>query len=229
MTIQLISLTLCPFVQRSVITLLEKGMAYEMTYLSMDELKNPPQWFREISPFGKVPVLRTGDTTLFESVVIMEYIDEISPPSLHPADPLQKALNRAWMSFGEELLLNQFRYATAADKQAYESARQQLEDNLQRLEGVIAGTPFFNGADFQLVDAAYAPFFMRLDIIEKHHTATGLYDNKPKVSAWAEALRSRDSVKNSVIPDLATQYIDYVRNTSEYARSVYSTNTDAND
>lgn len=221
MTLKLISFELCPFVQRSVITLLHKGIDFDITYLTLDELKSPPEWFHKISPFGKVPVLRVDDTTLFESAVIMEYIDEISSPSLHPADPLEKALNRAWMSFGEELLFSQYRYATAADEKEFEQNRQQVEDGLQRLENVIAGGPFFNGPDFHLIDAAYAPFFMRLDILEGQ-CHSGFYENKARISAWASALRERDTVKNSVVPDLAEKYIEYICNTGEYAQSMFS-------
>lgn len=221
MTLKLISFELCPFVQRSVITLLEKGMEHEITYLTLDELKNPPQWFRDISPFGKVPVLRVDDTTLFESSVIMEYIDEISPPSLHPADPLQKALNRAWIEFGEELLFSQYRYATAEDEEVFKQNRQEVEDGLNRLEGILSDGPFFNSSDFCLIDAAYAPIFMRLDILEGQHNSR-FYDNKPKVSRWAAACRELDTVKHSVVPDLADKYIDYICNTGDYAGKVFA-------
>ena len=221
MTLKLISFNLCPFVQRSVITLLEKGMDFEITYLTLTELKNPPAWFREISPLGKVPVLRVDDTTLFESSVIMEYIDEISPPSLHPADPLQRALNRAWIAFGGDLLASQYGYATAADEEIFNKKRQEVNDGLLKLEGVIAAGPYFNGKNFQLVDAAYASFFMRLDILEGQHSS-GFYDNKPKVTAWATALRERPSVKDSVIPDLAPKYLEYLCNTGKYAQKVFA-------
>lgn len=220
MKLKLISFELCPFVQRSVITLLEKGMDYEITYLTLEELKNPPQWFRDISPFGKVPVLRVDDVTLFESAVIMEYIDEIKLPSLHPTDPLQRALNRAWMKFGEELLFSQYRYATAADETAFKQNQQEVIAGLQRLDDVLKDGPFFNGEKFHLIDAAYAPFFMRLDILEEQYPS-GFYKDKPKVSRWAAALRERDTVKNSVIPELAAKYIDYLRNTCDYAAMVF--------
>lgn len=220
MNLKLISFELCPFVQRSVIALLEKGMAYEITYLSMQELRDPPQWFRDISPFGKVPVLRVDDVTVFESAVIMEYIDEINPPTLHPADPLQRALNRAWMKFGEELLFSQYRYATAADEAAFAQGRQELTDSLNRLEAVLGDGAFFNGSEFSLIDASYAPFFMRLDILEQHHTS-GFYENRPRLSRWAEACRERETVANSVVPDLAHKYIEFIKRSSEHALKVF--------
>ncbi|MDH4275939.1 MAG: glutathione S-transferase family protein, partial [Gammaproteobacteria bacterium] len=109
---ELISFDLCPFVQRSVITMLEKNVAYKITYI---DLANPPDWFLKISPFGKVPALRVGDKTLFESAVINEYLDDITPPSMHPQDPLQRALNRAWIEFGSELIGTQYMLSIAAD------------------------------------------------------------------------------------------------------------------
>ena len=85
---ELISFKLCPFVQRSVITLKHKGVPFEVKYI---DLENKPDWFLRLSPTGKVPVLKVGDTVLFESAVINEYLNDVNPPSMHPADPLDRA------------------------------------------------------------------------------------------------------------------------------------------
>src|SRR3982751_20174 len=73
----LISHTLCPYVQRAVIALTEKGIPFERIDI---DLANKPDWFLKISPLGKVPVLivRTtdGEAVLFESNVICEYIED---------------------------------------------------------------------------------------------------------------------------------------------------------
>lgn len=62
---ELVSFELCPFVQRSVITLNEKGVPFDIRYIS---LKDKPDWFLDISPLGKVPVLIVDEgTVLFES------------------------------------------------------------------------------------------------------------------------------------------------------------------
>ena len=83
----LISFDICPFVQRSVITLEEKGVEYEIKYI---ELENKPDWFLAISPFGKVPVLQANDTVIFESAVINEYLDE----AFAGAPPIAAVLER---------------------------------------------------------------------------------------------------------------------------------------
>ena len=209
MELKLVSFNLCPFVQRSVITLLEKGMDYDITYLTRDELENPPEWFTEISPLRKVPVLRVDGVSLFESAVICEYIDEIQPPSLHPSDPLTRALNRAWIKFGEDVLMNQFKYVTAKDEVAFKENQQALNHAFQQLEDILGDGPFFNGKDFCLVDEAFAPVFMRLAIVEEKHRF-GFFDDKPKLAKWAEACLVRDSVKNSVIPDLKEKYLMFI-------------------
>ena len=86
-------LNLCPYVQRSVITLLHKQVEHSITDI---DLSNRPDWSSTMSPLGKVPVLRAdGDTVLFESAVINEYIDETTAAPLQPADPLLRAQNCA--------------------------------------------------------------------------------------------------------------------------------------
>ena len=89
--LKLISHKLCPYVQRAVIALSEKAVAFERIDI---DLANKPDWFLKISPLGKTPVLLVGDTAIFESVVILEYLEETQAKPLHPADPLERAEHR---------------------------------------------------------------------------------------------------------------------------------------
>ena len=59
-----------------------KNVEFEVTYVN---LREKPDWFLEISPHGKVPVLKVDDEILFESNAIAEYLDEVIEPKLHPA------------------------------------------------------------------------------------------------------------------------------------------------
>ena len=194
---ELISFKLCPFVQRSVIILLEKGIDFDITYI---DLQNPPDWFTEISPFGKVPVLRCGDIVLFESAVINEYIDETHPPELHPADPMQRAQNRAWIEFGGGLNLDIHGVMTAKDEKKFANNCAKVKKELARVEDLLTDGPYLNGADFSLADAAYAPTLMRLKLIHQHY-GLDLMDGLPKLKAWCETLCARDSVSRSVVPE----------------------------
>lgn len=203
---ELISFDLCPFVQRSVITLLEKGIAFDITYIDLDDM---PDWFIRISPLRKVPVLRLGDTVLFESAVINEYLDEIHPPRLHPSDPLRKAHNRAWIEVGSELLGDQYRLYTAADAAEFEQAQTALEGKLARLEAQLGDGPYFNGSEVQLIDFAYAPLFQRCALMEAWHPLH-LFDDFPRVVKWQAALLERPSIAASVAPDFAEKFRAYI-------------------
>src|SRR5712675_3040700 len=92
--LKLISHKLCPYVQRAVIALTEKGVEFERIDI---DLADKPDWFLKLSPLGKTPVLLVGDTAIFESAVILEYLEETQSPTLHPADPLARAEHRAFI------------------------------------------------------------------------------------------------------------------------------------
>ncbi|MDX5375895.1 MAG: glutathione S-transferase family protein [Gammaproteobacteria bacterium] len=217
MTMQLVSFKLCPFVQRSVITLIEKGVDYDITYIDLAE---PPDWFLAISPFGKVPVLRVDDTVLFESAVINEYLDEIHPPSLHPADPLRKAQSRAWIEFGSALIVDQYQMMTAADDDAFDTHHHAVVKKLAQLETLLGDGPFFNGPAFSLVDAALAPLFLRFEVLNGWH-ALDVYDGLEKVPAWHRALLARPSTRASVVPDFDGLLRDYIRAHGTYGAQLF--------
>ena len=215
---ELISFELCPFVQRSVITLLQKGVDFKINYI---DIHDPPEWFQQISPLGKVPVMRVDNTVLFESAVINEYLDEVYSPTFHPNTALRKAHNRAWIEFGSELVINQHFWATAQDAETLEQCQSDILAKFHWLENELQDGPFFNGADFSLVDATYAPIFMRSDILAQHFSFEG-YQNHPKLKAWAESLLALESVKQSVAPDFAAMFVYFIKSKEGYITKTHS-------
>src|SRR5262245_33149117 len=158
----LVSFKTCPWVQRSAIVLREKGVEFEFRHIDRD---NRPDWFLAISPHKKVPVLSVdGKVSLFESNAINEYLDETIAPRLHPEDSVQRAINRAWTDYVptfSEMVTGQ---AYAEGEAEYQEDIKQIPVAFERLEGALAkqgAGPFFNGAQYSLVDAAYAPFLQR--------------------------------------------------------------------
>ena len=97
----LISFHLCPYAQRAAISMTEKEVPFERINI---DLSDKPGWFTAISPLGKVPVLKVGDRVLFESNVILEYLEETLPLPLHPKEPLDRAEERGWIEFGSSIL-----------------------------------------------------------------------------------------------------------------------------
>jgi glutathione S-transferase len=200
--LKLISHKLCPYVQRAVIALNEKGVAFERIDI---DLANKPEWFLKISPLGKVPVLTVatgkGEVALFESNVICEYLEETQPGvELHPDDPLARAEHRGWMEFGSAILGDLWGLETTTDAATFEAKRQALIAKFARVENALGTGPFFAGANFSLVDAVFAPVFRYFEVFDEFGDL-GIFSATPKVQAWRAALANRPSVKAAVGAD----------------------------
>ncbi|MFZ2099686.1 MAG: glutathione S-transferase family protein [Oricola sp.] len=213
----LISHHLCPYVQRAVIVLTEKGVEHERTYI---DLANKPDWFTRISPLGRVPVLRIGSEVLFESQAIAEYLDEVTEGSLHPADPLAKAHQRSWIEFGSETLkaIGAF-YSANAD--AFEAARQALSDRLERISGEIAG-PYFSGEEFRMIDGVWGTVFRYFDVFDaigdfELHSAHGA------VASWRDTVSRRPSVRNAVPEGYPERLLAFLRARNSHLSTLIAT------
>ncbi len=199
----LVSHRLCPYVQRAVIVLREKEVAFERVDI---DLADKPAWFSEISPLGKVPLLRAGGEVVFESAVICEYLDEVTPGSLHPRDPLDRARHRAWIEFASATLDGIAGLYNAPDPAAFEAKRAALADRFARLERHLAGDaercegPWFEGRRFRMVDAAWGPVFRYFDVLDRI-ADLGVLDGLPRVAAWRAALAEWPAVRAAVAPD----------------------------
>ncbi len=199
-TLKLVSFKLCPYVQRSVITLLEKGVPYEIEYI---DLKNKPDWFLELSPLGKVPILLVGEDVLFESAVINEFIDETAGEDrLMPVDPIPRARHRAWISVANELFGGLFKLQHASDKVAAMKFAQGVRRTLSLFDDELGDGPFFDGEAFSLVDATMAPALQRTSWVEEIAPELDLFSATPKVAAWRDALLALPSVAGSTVPDI---------------------------
>ncbi len=203
----LVSFHLCPYVQRAAIALAEKSVPFTRSYV---DLADKPDWFQNISPLGKVPLLLVGGphgdrTVLFESGPILEYLEDITDKNLHPADPLERAKHRAWIEYGSAVLAAIWRFYSAADETRLASEAAGLEKMFARLEHVLADErpssgPWFGGTAFSLVDTAFAPVFRYFDAFERIGKFN-ILENKPTIAVWRRELAAHASVRNAVIDD----------------------------
>ncbi|HSW21675.1 MAG TPA: glutathione S-transferase family protein [Burkholderiaceae bacterium] len=193
----LVSHTLCPYVQRASIVLDEKRVPF--TRRDVD-LADKPAWFKAVSPLGKTPVLLVGDTPIFESAVICEYLDDTLAPRLHPADPLQRARHRAWVEFGSAVLNGIAAFYNAPDETSLQARRSDLVQRFVVLEAALGLGPYFDGERFSIVDAVFGPVFRYFDIFERIGDF-GFFDTTPRVRAWRTALAARGSVQRAVAAD----------------------------
>jgi glutathione S-transferase len=197
----LVSYDLCPYVQRAAIALAEKGVEFRRVDV---DLSDKPEWFRAISPLGKVPLLRVGDDVLFESAAIVEYIEETTPHPLHPHDPIARAKHRGWMEFGSSVLADIWVLETTPDQATFAAKRDVLADKFRQIEGKLTSGPYFAGERFSLVDVVFAPVFRYFDTFERF-VDLGLFEPVPKVAAWRAALAQRPSVIDAVVPDYSAR------------------------
>jgi glutathione S-transferase len=204
--LKLISHKLCPYVQRAVIALAEKGVAFER--LDVD-LANKPDWFLAISPLGKTPVLQVSDKAIFESAVILEYLEETQPHPLHPGDPLARAEHRAWIEFGSAVLNDIAGFYAAADEATFNAKRSQLEQRFARLEDRVVAAPWFDGDTFSLVDAVFGPVFRYFDVFDAI-ADFGILAGKPKLARWRRNLAQRPSVRSAVSANYPALLRDFI-------------------
>ena len=200
-----------------------KDVEFEVTYIN---LQDKPDWFLEISPHGKVPVLKVDDDILFESNAIAEYLDEMVEPRLHPADPIKRARNRAWTDFAPD-------FASALSSIHYSKSREDMEKavaeapkRLQRVEMALAEErgndgPFFNGEQLCLVDAAYAPFLQRYTFVDQVLKNDVLKDF-PLIAAWRDALLADERVTGAVPPNFEEEFVAGLKRREMYAASFFA-------
>lgn len=203
MTLHLISHALCPYVQRAAIALAEKGVAFDRTDV---DLAAKPDWFLRLSPLGKTPVLVAEGVPIFESAVILEYLEETQPNPLHPADPLDRARARSWIEFGSAILNDIAGLYSAPDAATFAAKATALETKFSRVEAELGSGPWFGGESFCLVDAVFGPVFRYFDTFDRVGDF-GILTDKPKVVAWRARLATRPSVAGAV----ATNYSEWLR------------------
>jgi glutathione S-transferase len=205
--LRLISHKLCPYVQRAVIALTEKEVAFERSDV---DLANKPDWFLAISPLGRTPVLQVGDTAIFESAVILEYLEETQQRPLHPSDPLRRAEHRGWIEFGSTVLSDIAGLYSAPDEAVFKAKAAQLETRFARLETRAAAAPWFDGESFSLVDAVFGPVFRYFDVFDEIGDF-GVLTGKSKLARWRASLAARPSVRAAVSAEYPALLRDFLK------------------
>jgi stringent starvation protein A len=145
---------------RARLVLAEKGITIDVMQIEGDL----PEDLLAINPYNSVPTLVDRDLALYDSRVIMEYLDERFPhPPLMPVDPVSRAqfrlalfrIEKDWYSLTDQLV-------AGTDKKQTNQARKMLQESLVSSADVFAAKRFFLSDDFSLVDATIVPLLWRL-------------------------------------------------------------------
>lgn len=197
-TVDLYSYAACPFAQRTRMVLAEKAIDYDLHEV---DLANPPPNWREISPTGKVPLLRHGGETIYESGIINQYLDESFPTSpLMPATSVGRAHARIWMDYCDRSFLvtmhNVMRQRDNLDELpgAIDKAIDALRELESRGLAKSGDGPYWFGDRPTLVDFHYLPFFERFPVYEDLCDFQWPADCEG-LKVWFDAMCERDSVR----------------------------------
>jgi glutathione S-transferase len=210
MKYKLIGSKTCPFVHRCIMVFLFKKIDYQIEFV---DLTQKPIWFKQLSPTGKVPILQVNDKILFESTVINEYLDETVTPSLHPIDPIERAINRGWVEFSSSLVSTYYALLTTDEENKFSLLFKQLDASLLIVETMEKQFPYFNGNNISLVDIAFASFFIRLNAIEKNYPLN-LLSNKPNTKEWAKNLLTNNIINKSIPDDYESLLLKNLKNSN---------------
>jgi glutathione S-transferase len=164
------------------------------------DLSNKSEEFLSVSPYGKVPVLWVNGTSLYESNIVNEYLDEVyDSPRLMPENPEDKVSVRSWMAFADDYFFPSVYRVRMGLQRGYsedeiEEAKGKLYDALSRLEHRLESGEYLVG-EYTLADIAHAGNFQRLRVLAKSgEVPLHEYSN---VVTWMERVEGRESYKAS--------------------------------
>lgn len=196
------------FPRRVQIALREKRLAYEEVVVDLPGGAHREPAFRQLNPFGQVPVLEHDGLVVAESIAILEYLEDRFPtPRLLPGDAARRALARQFMLWsGDDLavawkawMAPRFVPSVAADDPAVRRGREQVAAHLDVLETRLAGAEWLAG-DFSLAEICYAPF---VTVLGSDFVGLGdVVAARPAVQAWVRRLNDRPAVRDTA-PALA--------------------------
>lgn len=195
-TLELVSHPLCPYVHRAAALLTERGVPFTTRHV---DLQNKPDWFRRLSPRGKVPVLVVDGVAIFESTVILEFLEDRFALHLLPDDPLDRARERMWTEISNDLMSSQYKLMTAATPADRRAAVTSARDTLGRFDAAIVG-PWFSGEALGLVDFAAGPALVRFRVLEQE-LGLDLFAGLPRAAAWAEQISARPAFHDTLVAD----------------------------
>ena len=182
------------------IALEEKRVPYRLEPIEMWS-----EAHRALHPFKKIPILKHGGTTVFESSAIMRYADMMfDGPALQPADPMRRVRMEQWLSahndyfvktilgvvIYQRIIVPNFLDGTP-DEAAIAEAMPRVHELLAIADGALADSDHFAGPEVSLADFMYLPTLTYLASLPE---GEGLTERFPNLARWAARMNARPSV-----------------------------------
>ncbi|KAG8364812.1 hypothetical protein BUALT_Bualt18G0037600 [Buddleja alternifolia] len=189
------------FGMRVRIALAEKGIEYE--YKEEENLlDNKSSLLLEMNPVHKkIPVLIHNGKPVCESLIIVQYIDEVwkdnNSPILLPSDPYKRAQARFWADFVDKKLYDAGRRIWKEKGEEQEATKKDLIETLKLLEGELGDEPYFGGDNFGFLDVALIAYYSWFHAYETCGNFS-IEEHCPKLIAWAKRCMEKESVSKSL-------------------------------
>lgn len=185
----------CHYSHRVRIVLAEKGVTVDLIEVEPDHL---PAELADLNPYNSLPTLVDRDLVLYESKVMMEYLDERFPhPPLLPVYPVARAESRLYMHRIELDWCGLVRIIETGSEPAKSEAAKALAESFTGIAPIFAEKPFFMSDEFTLVDCCLAPILWRLP---SYGIDLKLTKQTKPLFTYLETLFDRESFQESLSP-----------------------------
>jgi RNA polymerase-associated protein len=192
----------CPYCHRVRMVIAEKRINIEIVDV---DAQSPPSELLEHNPYGTVPTLVDRDLRLYESLILMEYLDERFPhPPLLPVDPVGRASARLFMYRIDRDWYDPMRVILTGDTKAANQARKALVESLVAVAPIFAAHRFFMSDEFSLVDCCVAPLLWRLPVlkVDLPASANAITGYAARMFEWPSFRNSLTEAEREMVSDL---------------------------
>lgn len=180
-----------PYSHRARIVLAEKNVSYEVNIIGPGEL---PEDLIDLNPYNSVPTLVDRDLVLYDSRVVMEYLDERFPhPPLMPVDPVSRARTRLMLHRIDHDWYSLLDNLGSEEEATKEQAIKEFQNSLASIEPILEAMPYFMSNEFSMIDCSIAPLMWRLG-----EYGVEIPAQARSVKAYAERLFERESFQESL-------------------------------
>ncbi|KAK9937617.1 hypothetical protein M0R45_014395 [Rubus argutus] len=188
-----------PFGMRVRVALAEKGVKYE--YKHQDLWNKSPLLLQSNPVHKKIPVLIHNGKSICESLIVLQYIDEVwnHKAPLLPSDPYLRSQAKFWADFVDKKIYGLGRKIWTTKGEEQEAAKKEFIDCIKLLEVELGDKPFFGGETLGIVDVSLIPFYSWLSAYEKFGNFS-IEQECPVFVAWAKRCLEKESVTKS-LPD----------------------------
>lgn len=202
-TMTLFSDPTCPYCHRVRMVIAEKRINIDI--LDVDA-QSPPDELMDSNPYGTVPTLVDRDLRLYESLIVMEYLDERFPhPPLLPVDPVGRANARLFIHRVDVDWYQRMRSIRTGDAGESKAARKGLVESLVAVAPIFAANRFFMSDEFSLVDCCVAPLLWRLPVLELElpAAASPVTEYAARIFEWPSFRASLTEAEREMVTGLA--------------------------